>query len=189
MNTALIISSTEKSVSFLTKMLEQAEINDITTVPTALEARGRLGGRDYDLCVINAPLTDEYGESLARSISDTSLSEVILIVKEEHLNEISNKLSDCGAAVIPKPLNRVFFWNALKLTLATHKKMLKVQDENKKLLKKIEDIRTIDRAKCILISYLAITEAEAHRHIEKQAMDLRLTKRAVAEEILKTYEN
>ena len=46
----------------------------------------------------------------------------------------------------------------------------------------------IDRAKCILIQYLNMTEAEAHRYIEKQAMDMRSTKRVIAEGILRTYE-
>ncbi|MPN53777.1 hypothetical protein SDC9_201443 [bioreactor metagenome] len=47
----------------------------------------------------------------------------------------------------------------------------------------------IDRAKMLLISHLAFSEAQAHRYIEKQAMDMRATKRAIAEEILKTYES
>jgi len=41
----------------------------------------------------------------------------------------------------------------------------------------------------MLISYLSLSEQESHRFIEKQAMDLRSTKRAIAEEILKTYAN
>ena len=43
----------------------------------------------------------------------------------------------------------------------------------------------MDRAKCVLIEYLKMTESEAHRFIEKQAMDMRITKREVAERILK----
>ena len=86
-------------------------------------------------------------------------------------------------------MNRVIFWSALKLVNATYNKMYKLKRENNKLLHKIEDIRMIDRAKCILIQYLNMTEAEAHRYIEKQAMDMRATKRIIAEGILKTYEN
>ena len=54
---------------------------------------------------------------------------------------------------------------------------------------KIEDIKMIDRAKCILIQYLNMTESEAHRYIEKQAMDMRTTRKTIAEGILRTYEN
>ena len=51
-----------------------------------------------------------------------------------------------------------------------------------------EEIRLVDRAKCALIQYLGMSEATAHRYIEKQAMDLRKTKVQIAEGILKTYE-
>jgi response regulator NasT len=34
-----------------------------------------------------------------------------------------------------------------------------------------------------------MTEPEAHKYIEKQAMDLRKSKRTIAEGILRTYEN
>ena len=50
------------------------------------------------------------------------------------------------------------------------------------------EIRLVDRAKCILIQYLDMTEKEAHRHIEKLAMDKRKTRREIAESILRSYE-
>ena len=49
-------------------------------------------------------------------------------------------------------------------------------------------MRLVDRAKCTLVQYLGFTEAQAHRYLEKQAMDMRMTRREVAEEILRTYE-
>ena len=64
-----------------------------------------------------------------------------------------------------------------------------LKKENDGLIKKVEDMKIIDRAKCCLIHYLRIPEATAHRHIEKQAMDMRCSKRKVAEEILKKYES
>ena len=45
----------------------------------------------------------------------------------------------------------------------------------------------MNRAKWSLIECLKMTEEQAHRYIEKQAMDERLSKRAVAEAIIKTY--
>ena len=45
----------------------------------------------------------------------------------------------------------------------------------------------MNRAKWLLIECLNMTEAEAHRYIEKQAMDLRISRREAAENIIKTY--
>ena len=64
-----------------------------------------------------------------------------------------------------------------------------VQKENVRLKKQIDDIRLINRAKYILMEYLSMTEAQAHRYLEKQAMDMRITKAEVAKSILSTYEN
>jgi response regulator NasT len=80
-------------------------------------------------------------------------------------------------------------WSAIKLENAAFNRMTVLNKENSKLLQKIEDIRLIDRAKCLLIEYLSMTEMQAHKYIEKQAMDLRITKKAVANRILKTYES
>ena len=67
-------------------------------------------------------------------------------------------------------------------------RLKQLSDEKQLLLDKIADLKIIGRAKCVLIEYLKMTEKEAHRYIEKQAMDLRLSKRTAAENILKTYE-
>ena len=45
----------------------------------------------------------------------------------------------------------------------------------------------MNRAKWLLIEQLKMTETEAHRHIEKQAMDRCTTRREIALGIIKTY--
>ena len=52
---------------------------------------------------------------------------------------------------------------------------------------KMEEIRIINRAKWLLIEQLKMTEKEAHRYIEKQAMDRCVTRRKIAENIISTY--
>ena len=57
-----------------------------------------------------------------------------------------------------------------------------------KLEKKLEDLKIISRAKLLLIINKDITEQEAHKYIEKQAMDTRLARVEVAKEIIRKYE-
>lgn len=189
MDSALIVSGTEKSIAFFTEMLTSASYGHIVTLQTCGEARRLLLERDFDLVVINAPLRDKSGESLARHIASKGLSQVILAVKSEYFEEVSAHTEEDGVLTIARPINRALFWSALKLAKSAGSKLKSMRAENSKLKQKIEDIRIIDRAKCILISYLSMSEQEAHRYIEKQAMDMRATKRSVAEGILKTYEN
>jgi response regulator NasT len=45
------------------------------------------------------------------------------------------------------------------------------------------------RAKKALMAYLNLTEPQAHRYIEKHAMDMRVKKIVIAQGILKVYES
>lgn len=189
MESALIVSYSEKSLTFFTDMLRSVSCDKIVTAATCGEARRLLLERDFDLCIINAPLSDESGESLSRHISSKGVSQVILAVNAGYYEEVSNAVEDYGVITISKPINKNLFWSALKLAKAAQNKLKAMKAENNKLTQKIEDIRIVDRAKCILISYLNMNEPEAHKYIEKQAMDMRITKRAAAEGILKTYES
>ena len=65
---------------------------------------------------------------------------------------------------------------------------MRLEDENKKLQQKISEVRIVDRAKCILIQHLEMTERQAHHYIEKQSMDLRQSRIVTAQNILKTYD-
>ena len=189
MDSALIVSAFEKSIVYVSEVLNAASIHDISTVDTCGEARRLLMERSFDLVVINAPLRDESGEILSRNIASQRISQVILIVKSEFYEEISALTEEYGVLTVSKPMNRALLWAAVKFAKSAGAQLKSAREENDKLKQKIEDIRIIDRAKCILISHLNMSEQRAHRYIEKQAMDMRSTKRTVAEGILKTYEN
>jgi response regulator NasT len=67
--------------------------------------------------------------------------------------------------------------------------MLRVTEENEKLKHIVEDMKIINRAKFLLISCLGMSELQAHRYLEKQAMDLRISKQQVAKQVINTYDN
>jgi len=184
----LVVSYSEESTASFVELLKTAEFRQIVALKSCSEARRTLLERSFDLVIINAPLKDESGESLAREIASKGISQIVLIVKAEYFDAISAVCEDYGVLTIAKPLNKSIFWSVLKLAKSAQNRLVRMQSENAKLKQRIEDIRIVDRAKCILISYMNMNERDAHRYIEKQAMDMRSTKRAVAEGILKTYE-
>ncbi len=159
-----------------------------TIVGSASHVRRLVTQQDFDLVVINSPLKDESGERLSRDISALNKCQVLLMVRGEYYDDISSSVEDYGVITISKPVNRSMFWFSLKLAKAAHGRLLKMQSENAKLVQKIEDIKIIDRAKHVLCSYLNMTEEEAHKHIERQAMDSRSSRRSVAQGILRLYE-
>ncbi len=169
-------------------LLAARHMQQYTAAKSGAEARRMLLDGSFDLVVINAPLSDEFGHELASWASQTSTAGVLLLVRSELADDLSARVEDDGVFVVPKPVNRPFFYQALKLVAASRRRMLSLEQQNIKLQQKIEEIRLVDRAKCILIEVLKLSEGQAHRYIEKQAMDMRITRREVAENILKTYE-
>ena len=189
MESALIISSNEKiNVSFA-EILRSFSCSKIDAVQSCSEARRLLLERQFDLIIINAPLQGEFGENLAKDIASNGIGQVILIIKNEYYDAVSAAVENYGVITVSKPIDKNIFWASLKLAKATQTKLKAMQSENDKLLKKIEDIHIVSRAKCVLISCLNMSEDESHKYIEKQAMDMRISRKAVAEEILKKYEN
>ena len=67
---------------------------------------------------------------------------------------------------------------------------LKIAERKAQRLENREDeLRVVNHAKWVLISNLGMSESDAHKYIEKQAMDMRMPKKEVAANIIKTYEN
>ena len=189
MENVLVVSKTEKGISVIMELLYHNSYSEIIALQSGGDARRLLLERSFDLCIINAPLGDEFGDALAVDIVSKSACQVVLIVSNSVFEQISSEVELAGVLTISKPVDKNVFWNSLKLAKASYYKMSMLKEENEKLQERIKEIRLVDRAKCILIEYLKMTEPEAHRYIERQAMDLRITKLAVAERILKTYES
>ena len=184
----LLVGSSEKSQALLQSLLSGTGFSQCVLAQNGAEARRMLNQGEYALTIINTPLTDETGIDLAVKTAQSTLSGVILLVKAEMADVVSQKVEESGVLVVAKPVARLLFDQALRLSMTARNRMLMLQNQNEKLQKKIEEMRMVDRAKCALIQYLRMTEQQAHRHIEKQAMDTRQTKMQVARDIVNTYE-
>ena len=140
-----------------------------------------------DLVVLNTPLKDEFGTLLALDLADYNIA-VLLMVQGDVFDQVCYKVEDYGVLTLAKPVSRQSFYTAVKLLTAMRAKMLRMEKKNQALQEKMQDIRTINRAKWLLITNLQMTEDEAHYHIEKKAMNSRLSRREAAEEIIRTYD-
>lgn len=189
MENALLLSGSQKGREGLTQLLKENGFLTAAVCENGGEARRTLIQNDFSLVVINTPLTDEFGHELALTVAQTTSAGVVMLVKNEFADDISAKVENDGVLVIAKPLNRLIFSQTIKLAASVRRRLIGLQNENIKLQNKIEEIRLVNRAKCTLIQYLGLTEAQAHRYIEKQAMDMRQTRRETARSILSMYEN
>ncbi len=188
MDSVLIVSNTADTMAIIADLLRSERFSRIATAQNGAEARRIIIESDFDLIIIDSPLTDELGDDLSMSASEKTTAGIILIVSAIDVLEISSRVEEYGVFVLPKPISSEFFYQAAKLLSASRKRVMHLENENKKLQQKIEEIRIVDRAKLILVQVLKMSEPQAQHYIEKQSMNLRQTRLATAENILRTYE-
>lgn len=188
MENVLIASNTNTTMGIIGDLLRSESFNRIVTTQNGAEARRYTTDMDFDLIIIDTPLMDELGSDLAIACAENTSAGIILIVDSVSVMEVGAYVEDYGIFALPKPTTSEFFYQAVKLLSAARKRVMTLENENLKLQKKIEEIRIVDRAKLVLIQVLKMSESQAHKYIEKQSMELRQTRVATAQHILRTYE-
>lgn len=184
--TTLVVTGAKNREDFL-RFLTGCGCHGCLLAASGSEARRLLPEREYELVVIAAPLPDEFGRELAIHTAETTDSGVLLVVSSIQFPEVAPDLGDYGVAVVPSPMNRQTVAQTVQLLRAGYQRSLRLREENRRLTRRLEDLRIVDRAKCALIQYGGYTEEEAHHLIERRAMDRRLTRRQAAEDILQEY--
>ena len=76
---------------------------------------------------------------------------------------------------------------ALDWLASARERLRKFEKKTLSIEEKMAEIRLVNKAKWLLIGELHMDEPDAHRYIEKQAMDRCISRREIAEEIIKTY--
>lgn len=183
----LIVSAVEKFNNFITAMLPETRYFPITLVSSVGAARRELLERSYDIIIINAPLPDDFGLRLAIDVCNDSTSGALLFVRNELFDDIYDKATYYGVVVLPKPISLRAVDQSLRLICATRERLRLIEKKTVSIEDKIEEIRLVNRAKWLLIDHGKMTEPDAHRFIEKQAMDRRISRSEVAAKIIKTY--
>ena len=180
----LLVSAGAKFNDSLMPLLPGRLYYPVTVVQSVGAARRRLLEREFDLVLVNSPLPDDPGLQLAMDTCSDSSAGVLLLTRRELYDEVCDQVSDWGVAVLPKPISSQTVNQTLQILRANRERMRRMEEKQITVEEKIQEMRVINQVKWKLIEQRGMTEAEAHRYIEKQAMDTRRTRRDVAQEIL-----
>ena len=183
----LVVSSSEKFNRSLLSLLPEDRFYPVSLSPDNSAARRVLAESRFDIVMINTPLPDDFGTHLALDACEGSGAGVMLFVKAEHYPDIAARVSPFGVLTLSKPVTAQTVAQSLTLICATRERLRRMEQKTASVEEKIEEIRIVKKAKWLLIDQLKMTEQEAHRYIEKQAMDRCVTRRTIAENILATY--
>ena len=175
---ALVVSPPGKVSDALTELLPEARCTPVKTVTDAASARRLLAEIETDFVFVNSPLPDEIGVRFAGELTESGGTVVLLLVRAESLGEIDERVSRRGVFTLSKPTSKPALTEAVRWMRAVRERLRRSEE-------KMAEIRLVNRAKWALIASRGMDEAEAHRWIEKQAMDRSVTRGEIAAEIIR----
>ncbi len=183
----LLVSAAEKVNTALMGLMNNERYEPITVVDTVARAQRSMVERDYDLVIINSPLPDDFGRKFAVDVCTDSDRVALMLVRGDMYDELNAAMTPHGVMVGRRPVEETVIGSLLDAMCSVKERLRKIKKKTMTLEEKMEEIRLVNRAKWALIKSCHMTEEDAHRYIQKQAMDLCLSKKETAENILQTY--
>lgn len=183
----LVISAKEKFNASLQSLLPESKYTPVQMVSSVSLAKRVLLERSFDFVFINTPLPDDFGTRFAIEISGNKGTVILLLVRNEVYEEVCDKVTEYGILTLPKPASKQMVAHTLNFMAGIRERLRKLEKKSLSMEEKMKEIRLVNRAKWVLIDELKMSEADAHRYIEKQAMDHCVSRREIAEEIISTY--
>ena len=163
------------------------KVGTVLTPSSEAECLGVLarGGADFAVVVQRE---DGRGVEFALKCAAASEATVVFVPVRTLPKMLLDKLSAGGVCVLDAQADdgacEMFFGQLASIRTAYGA----LVRENAGLRRKVLEAQAVGRAKCLLVERRKMTEQAAHRFIEKTAMDNRLTRYAVAKDIIKGYE-
>ena len=184
---ALIVADTNKMQFAISDVLNRVKI-DCTVCSNAAEARRAAIMRPFDIFIIYGGLSDERGNELAMNLSEIFECGGIYIDDYAKVDMFSEDLGACGVVSLVRPITKTMLADTVRLVTVANARVRALKEQNEMLNAKLDDLKYISRAKIALMHSLGYSEEQAHKFIEKKSMDMRISRRKVAMDILKTYE-
>lgn len=182
----LLVSTGEKFIREIGNFLQGDQYQKDNS-HSASDARCKLLENPYDIVIVNAPLTDEFGSRLCIDASRSNGTIAVIFTANDTFEEIYAKESIHGVFVVRKPTSRSLISQALSLTVCARERLRTLEKKAVKAESKLDDFRIVNKAKWLLIEHEGMSEADAHKYVEKSAMDAGITKRLAAQIIIDSY--
>ncbi|MCF0142092.1 MAG: ANTAR domain-containing protein [Parasporobacterium sp.] len=183
----LLVSVSDSFNRAVTEYMPSSKYSPVQTACSIAEARRCIAERTVDFVIINSPLPDESGTRFAIDCCHSKSTVVLLIARADIHPEIHDKVAEHGVFTMSKPVNKGLFIQALSWLSSARERLRKMESKALPMEERMEEIRIVNRAKLLLISELKMSEPQAHKYIERNAMDSCISKREAAEQIIRMY--
>ncbi|MBC8609506.1 Probable transcriptional regulatory protein pdtaR [uncultured Ruminococcus sp.] len=183
----LVVSASERFNVAVKELLPSSGYQPVHIATNVSEAKRYIAAREVDFVIINSPLPDESGTRFAIDCCRSQTTVVLILSRSDVHAEVHDKVAEHGVFTLSKPTSKNLLLQALSWMSSTRERLRKMEQKTSSIEERMEEIRIVNRAKCLLISKLKMTEPEAHHYIEKNAMDNCIRKKEAAENIIHLY--
>lgn len=137
-----------------------------------------------ELAILDIKMPGLDGLSAARQIADERVSAVVILTAFSQ-RDLVEQARDAGAlSYLVKPFQKSDLIPALELALGRHAEIVALEDEVTDLALRLEARKTVDRAKGTLMDKHGLSEQDAWRFLQTNAMSSRAKVHEVAERVL-----
>ncbi|ACV64471.1 response regulator receiver and ANTAR domain protein [Desulfofarcimen acetoxidans DSM 771] len=137
-----------------------------------------------DLIIMDSNIPGCEGLEIARVIEEHRVAPVLLLTAYSQRELIEEAKHSWVFGYLLKPINQENLFPAIEIAIASFKRLLRLENENKELKKLLEEGKLIEKAKGLLISQKGLSEKEAHKFIQKISMDKGIAIPKVAKKII-----
>jgi AmiR/NasT family two-component response regulator len=137
-----------------------------------------------DLVILDIKMPKLDGIAAAEQIAQRQIAPVVILTAFSQ-RELVERARDAGAmAYLVKPFNKSDLVPAIEIALSRFGEVKQLAQEVEDLGEQLAARKVVERAKVVLQEELGLSEPDSFRWIQKTAMDLRLSMRAVAEGVI-----
>ena len=144
MERALIVCDNEKACAFYKSYLKENGYIDMLLVESISAAKRAITDYDFDICFVNLPLGGSNSIEQVIDIAEKNVCQVLLFIKADLYDEITDKVADYGIITVSKPISKQLLWQALRHALAAQRRIGMAHKESAKLEKKLEELTKMD---------------------------------------------
>ena len=185
----LLITVSQETAARFARLLPAERFAPEYSVCSEHEAEYILDEGRHDVILIDDSVSMNRAEALASFAAGRGVSSVLLLASPENYSHAASLAQRYGFMALPSPVEPDMLRQSLGMMAAASARIRELENKAQGLEEKMEEMRLIGRAKLILVQRFQMTEKDAHRFIEKNAMDRCVSRRTVAERIIRTYQN
>ena len=182
----LLVSASEKLNTAMASAFPSTDFWPIRTVRSVSQARRLTLETPFDLILVNSPLPDGGALQFCIDVCSKSESGVLLLVPGEDYEENYYQALPHGVMTLSRPVTREILTQSLRLLCAVRERLRSVGKAQTTVEEKMEELRLVNKAKWILMERQGMKEDEAHKAILRRAMEQRVSKKEIAEQIIRS---